>query len=146
MRSIKIGFWLPIIGMLLFFTACNSSQQTSQVTSPTLEEENNSPLTVNENTVEVELSEFKIIMPNVIIAGEKIFKVTNVGDAPHNFEIEGNGIEKEFEANLAPGETQTMVVELKPGTYKVYCPVANHQEKGMSLQLTVEDPTSPRAL
>jgi len=54
----------------------------------------------------------------------------------HNFEIEGNGIEKRV-GKLNPGETKTLLVELKPGTYEVYCPVPGHKSHGMSLDLTV---------
>jgi uncharacterized cupredoxin-like copper-binding protein len=38
---------------------------------------------------------------------------------------------------LNPGETKTLLVELKPGTYEVYCPVPGHKPHGMSLDLTV---------
>jgi uncharacterized cupredoxin-like copper-binding protein len=31
-----------------------------------------------------------------------------------------------------------MQVDLKPGTYEVYCPVANHKGKGMEMKLTVK--------
>jgi uncharacterized cupredoxin-like copper-binding protein len=56
----------------------------------------------------------------------------------HNFEVEGGEIEEEFIENLQPGETQTMAIELPPGEYRVYCPVADHAQQGMELTLTVE--------
>ncbi|MFW6296175.1 MAG: hypothetical protein ACOC04_03170, partial [Halothece sp.] len=59
------------------------------------------------------------------------------GEIEHNFEIEGQGIEREFEQNLQPGESATMEVNLEPGTYRAYCPVGNHPERGMSMELTV---------
>ena len=91
------------------------------------------------NVVQVELTEFEIRMPNELPAGATTFEVTNVGSIEHNFEVEGQGIEREFEQNLQPGETKTLEVDLQPGTYEVYCPVGNHAERGMRLELTVND-------
>ncbi len=78
-------------------------------------------------------------MPRELPAGETTFEVANIGSAVHNFEIEGQGIEEEFEENLQPGETRTMTVDLEPGTYEVYCPVGNHAEMGMQLELNITD-------
>jgi uncharacterized cupredoxin-like copper-binding protein len=87
-------------------------------------------------TIEVKLSEYKIEMPKTVPARGTTFKVSNTGKEMHNFEIEGNGIEKRV-GKLNPGETKTLLVELKPGTYEVYCPVPGHKSHGMSLDLTV---------
>jgi uncharacterized cupredoxin-like copper-binding protein len=77
-------------------------------------------------------------MPASLSAAEsRIFRVTNNGTIEHNFEVEGQGIEEEFDANLSPGETKTMQLDLEPGAYEVYCPVDNHRELGMEIQLTV---------
>ena len=89
-------------------------------------------------TVEVTLTEFAIEMPSTIPAGPVAFVVTNNGTVEHNFEVEGEGIEEEFDENLQPGETQTLEVELEPGTYEVYCPVGNHEGQGMTTEVTVE--------
>lgn len=95
--------------------------------------------TPESSTVQVELTEYEIRMPNELPAGATTFEVTNVGSTEHNFEVEGQGIEREFEQNLQPGETKTLEVDLQPGTYEVYCPVGNHSEQGMRLELTVND-------
>ncbi len=95
---------------------------------------------------EVSLTEYDIEMSNPLYAiedltsfsaGSQTFRVTNNGTTEHNFEVEGQGIEEVFESNLSPGETQTMQLELEPGTYQIYCPVGNHREQGMEMQLTV---------
>jgi len=92
-----------------------------------------------ETTVDVSLVEFAIEMPNSIPAGTVTFNVTNNGTVEHNFEIEGTGLEQVFEMNLQPGETQTMTVDLPAGTYEVYCPVGDHHDQGMELELTVTE-------
>ncbi len=89
------------------------------------------------DAVAVSLTEFMIDMPAELPAGPTTFTITNDGTIEHNFEVEGQGIEEEFAANLQPGETQELRVDLAPGTYEVYCPVGNHKDRGMRLELTV---------
>ena len=89
-------------------------------------------------SVEVKLTEYKIEMPASVSAGATTFKVTNTGKEAHGFEIEGNGIEKALKPRLKKGESGSLQVDLKPGTYKVYCPVIGHKWHGMSLDLTVK--------
>ena len=88
--------------------------------------------------VEVKLTEYKIEMPASVSAGATTFKVTNTGEETHGFEIEGNGIEIALKPRLKKGESGSLQVDLKPGTYKVYCPVLGHKRRGMSLDLTVK--------
>jgi uncharacterized cupredoxin-like copper-binding protein len=88
--------------------------------------------------VEVKLTEYKIEMPTLIGTGATTFNVTNTGNETHGFEIEGNGIEKALKPRLKKGENGSLLVDLKPGTYKVYCPVIGHKWHGMSLDLTVK--------
>jgi uncharacterized cupredoxin-like copper-binding protein len=89
-------------------------------------------------SVEVTLTEYKIEMPASVSAGATTFKVTNTGKETHGFEIEGNGIEKALKPRLKKGESGSLQVDLKPGTYEVYCPVLGHKRHGMSLTLTVK--------
>jgi uncharacterized cupredoxin-like copper-binding protein len=88
--------------------------------------------------VEVKLTEYKIEMPILIGTGATTFNVTNTGNETHGFEIEGNGIEKALKPRLKRGENGSLQVDLKPGTYKVYCPVIGHKWHGMSLDLIVK--------
>ena len=52
-------------------------------------------------------------------------------------EIEGGGIEEET-AEISPGESAVLEVNLDPGTYVLYCPVGDHKERGMDGTVTVE--------
>lgn len=89
--------------------------------------------------VEVSLSNFAIDMETAIPAGPVRFSITNAGAAPHNFVIEGPGINKRLANNLAPGQSGFLNVDLEPGTYTVFCPVGEgaHRANGMELELTV---------
>jgi plastocyanin len=89
--------------------------------------------------VEVKLSEFTIEMPRTASPGEVTFSVTNAGTMEHNFEVEGEGIEKAFDTNLKPGETRNLQVNLPVGIYTVYCPVDDHKKRGMQLELRIAE-------
>lgn len=91
-------------------------------------------------TIDVILKEFTIEMPASMASGPTVFRVKNSGSIAHNFEIEGEGIERKFDHELEPGASLSITVDLVPGTYKVYCPVGNHAEKrGMKTELTVTE-------
>jgi plastocyanin len=72
-------------------------------------------------------------------AGTVTFNVTNDGDTTHNLEVEGDGVEEELEQDLAVGESGELTVDLEPGTYEMYCPIANHRDLGMEGEVTVEE-------
>jgi uncharacterized cupredoxin-like copper-binding protein len=91
------------------------------------------------NTVQVSEAEFEITMPTSIPAGPTTFEVTNNGTIEHNFEVEGEGIEEEFDENIQPGQTQTLELDLAAGTYEVYCPIEDHADQGMLVELTVTE-------
>jgi uncharacterized cupredoxin-like copper-binding protein len=89
--------------------------------------------------VEVGLTEFEIDMPASVAAGDVTFNISNMGTFPHNFEIEGEGVEEVLPEDLAPGESGTLEVTLEPGTYTIYCPVEGHRGEGMETELEVTD-------
>ncbi len=96
--------------------------------------------------VEVKLTEFTIEMPRTVSPGQVTFSVTNAGTREHNFEVEGEGIEKTFDTNLKPGETRNLQVDLPAGTYTVYCSVDDHKERGMQLEIRVAQQRSARSI
>ena len=135
-----------ICALLIVLFACRPAEQPAADTSATEVVETAaqpSPETAATQpaapaTVAVTLTEFRIDMPSSIPAGPTRFEITNSGKVEHNFEIEGPGIEQKLETNLKAGQSGTLEVDLKPGTYQVYCPVRDHATKrGMTMQLTV---------
>lgn len=88
--------------------------------------------------IAVTLSDFKINMPMDLKAGQTRFNIVNTGKYDHNFELEGQGKHDKLMANLEPGGKTHLDVDLKPGTYKVYCPVGNHESRGMTHTVTVK--------
>ena len=88
--------------------------------------------------VQVTLVDYDIRMPATLAPGTVTFNVTNTGSHEHSFEVEGAGIERALDTPLQPGQTGQLRVDLRRGTYNVYCPVADHEQRGMSRQLIVQ--------
>jgi PQQ system protein len=90
-------------------------------------------------TITVRESEMKIDPKNATIdkPGVVEFKVQNVGQVPHALEIEGPTGEVETQ-EIPAGKSATLVANLdKPGKYKWYCPVGDHEAQGMTGTVTV---------
>lgn len=65
------------------------------------------------------------------------FVVRNTADEVHGFEVEGHGLEEALE-RIPPGESDSLTVTLtEPGEYRIYCPVDDHEERGMVGSLVV---------
>jgi hypothetical protein len=89
-------------------------------------------------TITVTLKDNEIAMPTIIKPGPTTFNVVNAGQVEHGLTIEGNGQEQELAGDLDPGKAAPMEMDLLPGTYKVYSPGDDGEEKGLTLQLTVQ--------
>jgi len=88
--------------------------------------------------VDVKISDKGVQMPKSLPAGKTAFVVTNTGKTKHNFEIEGEALDKSFWFALKPNETKTMQVDLKAGTYEADCAVKEHEGKEAKLRLVVK--------
>lgn len=88
-------------------------------------------------TVNVQLEEYMIQMPMAITEGEITFVTRNGGAERHGLALRGNNFHRSLADELGPGEGATSTLRLSPGTYEVYCPVADHEAIGMSRRITV---------
>ena len=70
-------------------------------------------------------------------AGSVEVAFTNDSQLPHAVEIEGNGVEEETET-VTGEDAPPLTVDLKAGTYTIYCPVGDHRAEGMEATLTVK--------
>ncbi|HSP35969.1 MAG TPA: plastocyanin/azurin family copper-binding protein [Thermoanaerobaculia bacterium] len=86
----------------------------------------------------IDLQEYDIRMNDTLPAGPHSFLVNNGGKMQHSLAIEGNGLSAALPEPLTRGDTATLTVDLKPGTYTFYCPVDGHKGRGMSRTITVK--------
>jgi uncharacterized cupredoxin-like copper-binding protein len=88
-------------------------------------------------TVQVSEAEWKIQLPDTTLkTGKYTFEVKNDGKVPHNLAVQGAGVQ-ESTSDLAPGKSESLTVELKPGTYDFFCSVPGHKQLGMDQKVTV---------
>ncbi|MEP6821721.1 MAG: cupredoxin domain-containing protein [Chthoniobacterales bacterium] len=86
--------------------------------------------------VNVQITDKGIQMDHSLPAGKTAFIVKNTGKEKHNFEIEGTNLTKSFWLAISPGDSKTMQVDLKAGTYEADCKL--HGTKEPHVKLTVK--------
>jgi iron uptake system EfeUOB component EfeO/EfeM len=88
--------------------------------------------------VTVTITDGGVQMPASLRPGKTAFIVKNTGKQKHNFEIEGEHLDKSFWFAIAPKDSKTMQVDLKPGSYDAHCSVADHANKEAKVKLVVK--------
>jgi plastocyanin len=91
--------------------------------------------------VNVALSEWRVRAPvDTVAPGTFTFQVRNNGQMAHALQVVGPGVDKGTR-QVAAKELATLSVVLKPGTYELYCPLAegSHKQAGMTKTLVVTD-------
>jgi plastocyanin len=89
-------------------------------------------------TVKISETEFKLTPSDPTTkAGTVTFDISNDGSTVHNLEVEGNGVEEESD-DFQAGQSGKLTVDLKPGTYEIYCAIDDHKGLGMEGELTVQ--------
>jgi plastocyanin len=88
--------------------------------------------------VTIDESEFKLAPKDANVgSGAVTITAKNVGTTVHNLEVEGKGVEKKT-ANLQPGSSGALKLNLKPGKYEMYCSIPGHKEAGMEGTIVVK--------
>lgn len=89
-------------------------------------------------TITIAETEFKLEPSTVTIGdpGVYTFRAVNHGAAEHALEVEGEGTEAKTDT-IAAGGSAEVKVELKKGTYELYCPIDGHKDKGMEGSISV---------
>jgi uncharacterized cupredoxin-like copper-binding protein len=96
-------------------------------------------------TVKVTEKEFAIALAGgtKLTAGKYTFAVSNTGKIQHDLAVEGNGVKETKTPLINAGQSDSLSVDLKPGTYKFYCTVPGHEQSGMKVSVTVAGAPSP---
>ncbi len=119
--------------------ACGGGTTTSTTSAPATPTAAEQPATTASGPpVQAQMNEFTIeLAQQDFRPGTYTFVARNEGQLPHALEIEGPGGLDQATDTLSAGQSADLTVTLQPGTYKVYCPVGNHDEQGMNTTITV---------
>lgn len=141
MRRWSLGTFAVLLCALLALTACGGSSNASSGNS-------GGAATGGGTTINVTEKDFVITLDKSSVpAGTVTFKMTNMGPSTHNIGvtaagdatkdkgITGTTIKMGEVINM--GQNETVMVDLKPGTYQVVCTVAGHVQLGMVVPITV---------
>jgi len=144
LRVFLVTCVLLFVGMMcaVIFVARETSEAEAKGNEPTTEQTTTQATSTQSTTsapkaVTATETEFKIALPSsTIAAGSYSFDVKNDGKIEHDFVIKGNGVDEKT-PTIGAGESATLDVDLKPGTYDVYCSIPGHKQAGMDVKLTV---------
>jgi hypothetical protein len=67
--------------------------------------------------------------------------VKNAGKYPHALAIRGAGVNKRTPL-VRPGQSAVLLVDLRSGSYAVWCPVPGHATRGMKATLSLRGATT----
>jgi len=127
-----------LAGTVLAVTSCGGDDDGSAATTQSPATSAATGGTDAGTVINVDEKDFTIELSTMeLTPGTYTFVTTNSGQTTHALEIEGQGLEEETE-DLAPGDTAELTVTLEAGEYELYCPVGNHKDMGMKLDITVE--------
>jgi len=118
-------------------TTAPSQMTTPSTTAPSTTESTTTARAVPKSVPVTEV-EFKIELPSTTVApGTYTFNLTNKGHVGHDLVFNGPGVDNEKTPVIDPGKTAKLTVDLKTGTYDVYCSVPGHKQAGMDVKLKV---------
>jgi uncharacterized cupredoxin-like copper-binding protein len=118
-----------------------SSAPTTQATSTsgtTTRKQAAAPPPKAQQKVTVTETEFKIALPSQSLkAGPYELDVENKGKIGHDLVVKGPGVNDQKTPLIDGGKTAVLKVDLKQGTYELYCSVPGHKQAGMDVKVTV---------
>jgi uncharacterized cupredoxin-like copper-binding protein len=137
MRQLSLS--LTAVGLLVLASGCGSSNKKSSSSSAAktsapavaggalkIEADDDGGLYFEQRKLTAKAGKVTLVMENPKSSGKS-----------HGIGIEGKGVDKDGKI-VAPGQSSTITVSLKPGTYTYYCPIPAHEKAGMKGTLTVQ--------
>jgi hypothetical protein len=109
--------------------------QDEELAAPEADDELAIP--ANGDVIPIELGATDIQVPAAVPAGLVEFQVTNTNDVEMGFGIEGAGVLAELPNELAPGETDVLMVDIAPGEYTVYSYPADQPDQITTTTISV---------
>lgn len=128
-RRLALGVAAGVLALLA--AACGGSGSGSTSTGSGSSNSSGTQVTAS-------LTEFHIALSQQSFpAGKYTFVVSNDGHATHALAINGPGVSNTQTSSLSPGQKANLTVTLQSGKYDFSCPVGNHKQMGMDMNVSV---------
>lgn len=91
-------------------------------------------------TIEVTATDFKLVAEPVdgLIPADYLVVLRNDGATAHSLAIRGPGVDEATRQLKPEKDTVDLQARLSPGSYVLWCPVGDHRERGMEVDLLIE--------
>ncbi|HLG08908.1 MAG TPA: cupredoxin domain-containing protein [Gaiellaceae bacterium] len=118
-------------------SALSPTAAAPQETAPS-ETQDEPPVGPPKATIQMSLKDFKLVPDKVMgKAGTITFHLVNEGRYTHDFRVEGEGVDEKA-PKVGQGRDREWKIDLKPGAYRISCPISNHNKRGMTGTLVVK--------
>jgi hypothetical protein len=90
------------------------------------------PVAVRGGVVAVEMRDYRFDPEFIRTSDRRIrIQVRNRGRLPHALRLRLRGRERLSIPTVLPGSSRSVTARLEPGSYRMACPIGNHEELGM---------------
>ncbi|WP_238935467.1 hypothetical protein [Saccharopolyspora spinosa] len=121
-----------LLGVVVLVAAVCTGASAAASPAPTAHAGGGGPRLVVVNMVD-----FRLLQPAFLPPGLYTFRAVNNGQAPHALQIAGPGVTNARTPVVQAGQAADLTVALRPGVYDFWCPVGNHRQMGMQLDVYV---------
>jgi uncharacterized cupredoxin-like copper-binding protein len=137
-RGMTFACAVAAIAATVLAAGCSSGSSTSSNSPSASAPGTTAAAQVGATAVTATETEFHIALSTTnFSAGRYTLTAVNRGHMSHNLVINGPGVNKMQTSLLAPGQSGSVTVTLRPGTYDIYCSVPGHKSAGMDVHITV---------
>ena len=95
-------------------------------------------------SVEIDFTEYEILMDARVPAGPVILRIANRGFEEHNLilvRVESDSTIWETERRLNPGERRAITITFEAGEYRAICDFSGHEGRGMVVDFLAQEKT-----
>jgi uncharacterized cupredoxin-like copper-binding protein len=138
--GICVLLFLGMMTTVIFYgkeSKAAGEEKTTSAAETTTSAATTTTATPSAQTVRVDESEWKVVLPRTTLApGKYTFDVSNQGKFSHDLAIDGPGVSDKT-SEISAGGSAKLTVTLKSGTYDFYCSIPGHKAAGMDQKVTV---------
>lgn len=78
------------------------------------------------------------VREQTIPPGPAVLTIENAGTQVHSLHIEGPGIQRAADDTIPAAGSGNLEVTFQRGTYTLYCPIADHRQKGEEITIQIQ--------